>query len=197
MSHRLTRLLRPALLAASMSAGLCQSAMADNIFAYMKGTRQGVLQGEVTQKGHEGSTWVRSFDLGVDVPRDPATGQVTGRKRFKPATFLHDGTNKMAVQLAQALAINEVLADVTIQVFTPPMKAATGMGGEVLSMTLKFTNAALVGLNFHTVPTGPAPHPALAVPQLMQEVSFTYQRLEITDHQSGVITVYEPNNSQI
>lgn len=180
----------PLALVASM--GFSQAASADTIVAFMKAARQGVLQGEVAQRGREGSTLVRVLDLGHEVPRDAATGQATGRKRFKPVTFLHDGSNKMAVQLSQALANNELLQDVTIQVWTPPARGAgAGAGVEVQAMTFKFTNALLAHINYVTVPTTPAPHPGMAGSQLMQEVSFTYQRLEITDHQSGAVTVLD------
>jgi type VI secretion system secreted protein Hcp len=160
-------------------------AMAHDIFMFAKGVKQGILTGDVTQKGREGATHVLKLQHEVVSPRDAASGQATGRVQLRPLVMTHtfDG---MAVSLFRAGTTNEVLADVTSQVF-----GQGNQGTNSLAQTIKLTNASVVSATTSTVTQ------SNGVLQLMQELSFGYQKIEVTDDLSNVTTVADSMGGNI
>lgn len=78
------------------------------IYGTCTGAKQGVIKGDVTAKHHEGQWAITSLTHGVDSPRDPATGQVTGRRRHQPISFTMN-VDRATAGLLQALVSNERL----------------------------------------------------------------------------------------
>ena len=58
--------------------------MALNAYLKLKGQKQGVVKGSVTQKGREGKIMVISAHHEVVSPTDPASGLATGKHLHKP-----------------------------------------------------------------------------------------------------------------
>lgn len=152
---------------------LATSAAAESIYAFVKGAKQGVLRGEVTYKGHEGSTKVTKLTHTIDVPMDPVSGLPTGRRIHRPFTLTHS-LGAMAVQLLAAESMNENLPEVIVQIWdTDPS------GREVLATNIKLTNAIIASISTKAAPQGNAL-------EVVQEVSFTYQKIEVTDVRSNI-----------
>jgi type VI secretion system secreted protein Hcp len=170
-------------LAALLSALLSVTpvAHADAIYLFATGAKTGVLKGEVTQKGREGSSEVTHLQHEIISPRDPASGMATGRRQHKPLVLSHP-FGVMAVQLMNAAATNEVLRDVTIKVWGQDVQ-----GRDTLHTTIRLTNASVASVSMSTVGQ------ARAV-QMMQDVALTYQKIEVTDNVGNVVMTDDFNS---
>jgi type VI secretion system Hcp family effector len=174
---------------AALASSWCLSSQAEDMsYGRITASKQGVLQGEIRQKGREFTTLVRLLQTGLEKPRD-ASGNIAGRSQFRPLIISHSATSTMAVQLVQAASTNEVLQEVKIQVWTP---SQAQRGTETNTLTIRLINAFVVSINYNTVATTPGASPAVSPSELMQDVGFSYQRMEITDPVSNVTTVIEP-----
>ncbi|HEY4930932.1 MAG TPA: Hcp family type VI secretion system effector [Terriglobales bacterium] len=148
------------------------------LMAYMtvKGQKQGILKGSVTQKGREGSIQVIAYHHNIVSPRDPQSGLPTGQRLHKPFTVLKV-TDKATPPLYTALCTNENLTEVTINFWKPQIKAGTGTGSEVQYYTVKLTNANIASIAA-MMPN--VEDPAQQKFDMQEEVAFTYQKIEWT-----------------
>lgn len=96
------------------------------------------IEGEVVQKGREGWIQVFAFSHEVVSPRDPATGQATGKRQHQPFRCVL-AQSKATPLLFAALAKNEKIPKVTINFF----KASQTSGVETLYYKIELTNASL------------------------------------------------------
>lgn len=173
MLHSKTFVVSRAAMLLALLGAAC-AAHADTIYAFATGTKSGVIKGAVYAKGHEGATEVLRLQHEIVTARDAATGMATGKRQHKPLVLTH-AFGSMAIQFMAAAATNEVLKDVTIQVWSPDLQ-----GREVLRTTFKLTNASVASVSLATTGTARAL-------QVLQDVSFTYQKIEITDNPSGIV----------
>lgn len=173
-----------AVMAVSMALPLTSSA--DQYFLKVTGKKQGAMVGGVTQKGREGQIAVQNFRYEVTSPRDPQSGLPTGKRMHKPFTIVMEW-DRSSPLLFNALVNNENLPTVELHVWGPQMKAAMGMGSEVEISTFKLTNANLASWRILTE----APNTAAGVPSaksnVLVEVSFTFQKIEMTHLNGGVM----------
>jgi len=153
-----------------------------NAYMTIKGQKQGLIQGGVTQKGREGKIMVIGYSHEVVSPRDAASGLPTGKRQHKPLTVTAEW-DIATPKLYTALFTNETLPEVTIDFWTPQMMAAGGTGAEVQYMTIKLTNASIASIHSQMLNNK---NPELTRYREYCEVSFTYQRIEITNKQTGV-----------
>lgn len=80
-------------------------------YMYVKGKKQGNIQGSVTQKGRQGSIAVIAYHHSIVSPRDPQSGLPTGQRMHKPFTVVKT-TDKATPPLYTALCTNEDLLEV-------------------------------------------------------------------------------------
>ena len=81
--------------------------MAFNAFVSIKGTKLGQCKGDSTNPGRKDWSNVLAFSFDVISPRDPDSGFVSGRRHYKPVSFLKQWD--AASPLLAALVTNEVL----------------------------------------------------------------------------------------
>jgi type VI secretion system secreted protein Hcp len=146
-------------------------------FSEVNGEKQGKFKGGVIQKGREG--WIEIIESSHQIisPRDPASGQATGKRSHKPMRLrmYYDMSLPMWYQ---SLVYNESLKSVTIAYFSPnKLGTAGGQGVETLTYEIKLTNAFVAGLEFH-MPNNK--NPDLMKYENTMSVELVYQKIEGT-----------------
>jgi len=116
-----------------------------------------------------------TFDYGVVIPRDPATGRALG-KVHKPVRIKKEW-GAPSPQLFQALTRNELLTAVVIDFF-----GNDPTGQIVLDHTIKLTNAFVTSIEHHSDALLVAPNMPLL--PAMETVEFVFQQIELIDHKS-------------
>jgi type VI secretion system secreted protein Hcp len=144
---------------------------APEFYVSVTGSIQGPFKGEVFTKGLEGKFAGLGFDYELVSPRDPASGQASGKRHHKPVRIkkLYGPTS---VQFYTALTKNEPLVVVMDFMATDPS------GIMVLDHTIKLTNASVASLRMHSDKEASPAVPPTDVIELV------FQQIEITDHRS-------------
>jgi type VI secretion system secreted protein Hcp len=132
--------------------------MAGNFFISIKGNKQGQFKAETGKNSTE--IPIYGFSYGVTSPRDPATGQSTGKRQHKPITIYKEW-GVCSVQMFQALVTNEVLE--------PDGKEAT-------YMEIRLTNAAISATQVDPQRLDDAP---VWTDHEIEQVSLTFEKIEI------------------
>lgn len=145
--------------------------MALSGYLTLTGTRQGPILGSVTQKGREGSIEIISFFHEIVAPRNPASGRPKGKRMHKRFTMTKQ-VDRASPILYYVLTNNENLTDVTLRLYHP-----TANGVERHSFTVRLINATIASIQFRLPNTQHPRHSRL--PEL-EEIAFTYQRIEWT-----------------
>ncbi len=163
--------------------------MAYEAYIKIKGSKQGQFKGEATKPQRQ-DQWapIVAFTMGVESPRDAATGQAAGKRQYKPITIVKEW-GASSPQLLAACSTNEVLTEVDLEfVWTNPA------GVETVAQTVKLTNASISAIErFTGNPDGtPASGHSKASHVLEYErVSFVFQKIEVTD--VGAKTAFADN----
>ena len=110
----------------------------------VKGQKTGVFKGDSLQKGHQDQIVLSAFALDVVSPRDPASGQATGRRIYKPIMVTKE-LNQSSPQFMNAVATNENLTTVVINFYQ-----TTRTGTEVNFYRVTLTNAHITEVSQHT-----------------------------------------------
>ncbi len=153
-----------------------------NAYMSIKGQKQGVIVGGVTQKGRDGKIMVIAYNHEVASPRDAASGLPTGKVQHKPLEVTVEW-DIATPKLYTALLTNETLPEVTIDFWTPQlMSAVGGTGAEVQYMTVKLTNASIAYIRSRMLNNK---NPELTRYKEFAEIGFTYQKIEITNKTNG------------
>ena len=153
--------------------------MATQFFVTVTGKTQGAFKGESTQKGREGKIQGVAFSYGVISPRDPASSLPTGKRQHQPVVFSKEW-GASSPQFYQAIYTNEVLTTVLFEFF---VQKTTNI--LVLDHTIKLTNASISAVR-QTLPDN---QPANSVdPRELQEISLTFQKIEIVSTTGGTQT---------
>lgn len=105
-------------------------------------------------------------------PRDPASGQATGKRMHKPFVITKE-LDASSPLLYAAFTTNETLPTWELQFCAP----AVGTGTEVMRYTVQLTNACISGIRFHMLNNK---NPELARYAEFEEIAFTYQRIDWT-----------------
>ena len=152
----------------------------------IKGRKQGQFKGEGFQS-KRGNKWIPilAFGYAVQSPRDLATGQATGKRQHKPVVVTK-AWGAATPQLFQALTTNEILDSVDIEFFK-----VNPNGEEYLYHTVKLTNASIVEIKQYTreYELESAGHPEGVDPVELEDVSFTFQKIEIENKDGKTTTV--------
>jgi type VI secretion system secreted protein Hcp len=146
----------------------------------LKGQKQGVIKGPVTQKGRENSILVHSFSNQILSPRDPSSGLPTGKRQHKPVFILKE-VDKTSPQLWTALVNNENLTEWELKCWS-----TTATGLEKQTYTIELTNASIASIREY-MPDNE--DPAKANLPLLEEISFVYQKIQWTWTDGGVTAI--------
>jgi type VI secretion system secreted protein Hcp len=131
----------------------------------IEGQMQGVISGKAGILGSR-------FSHGMKSPRDAASGLATGKRQHLPVTYTKT-VGLASPQLMSALARNELLKSVVVSV-----PGADGGPGYII----KLSNANVSEIKQYTeVVNGRA--------TVLEDVSFTYQKIEVQDLGTGVVAV--------
>jgi type VI secretion system secreted protein Hcp len=148
-----------------------------NGYLTIAGQKQGAMNGTVTEKGKENSILIHAFSCEVISPRDPATGQATGKAQHEPVTILKD-VDKTSPLLWTALVNNETLTTWILRFFSTD---ATGLATQVYTVTL--TNASIGSITQSMLDNEDAANTTLP---LQEELTFSYQKIQWTWTDGGV-----------
>lgn len=152
--------------------------MALAFYATIKGQKQGVIKGDVTQKGREGTILGQALSHDVISPRDAASGLPTGKRMHRPLTFTTPW-GSATPKLYTAMFNNENLTSVELRFWrpAPASQAGASVGAEVQFMTITLTNASLSDIQSRVADVT---DPTLMKRPEYHELSFTYQKIQIT-----------------
>lgn len=153
-----------------LSFGLC-TASADEVYATIQGRNQETIGGRIH---------VIDFQYQVTSPRDPATGQATGKRQHKPIVITKQ-IDAGSPLLFNALVTNETLASVILEFFHEA-KATRPY------YRIQLTKAAVSGISqrLDNFPPDRNPialnerRPTLSANAMyVENVSFVFQKIEI------------------
>jgi type VI secretion system secreted protein Hcp len=116
------------------------------------------------------------FSMQLNSSRDMATGLPNGRKQYSPLTFTKVW-GPSSPQFLQVAATNENLTTVTFE-----FSRTVQTGEVVVFQVIKLTNASVSSVRRYIgVPNGNEP----VDPRELEDISFTFQKIEVTDNASG------------
>jgi type VI secretion system secreted protein Hcp len=146
----------------------------------IRGAKQGPFKGDSTARGQEKWIHCSQFLLSLTSPRDAATGMATGKRQYAPIVITKEW-DAASPQIFQAAATNEVLPQVELEFLR------TGPQGiESVFETVTLTNATISAvkqyIGFPDAGEPPNPHP-------LENVSFTFQKIEITNAEGKTMAV--------
>jgi type VI secretion system secreted protein Hcp len=137
----------------------------------------GIKQGRFKADSPRGTQALRLI-YEAKSPRDPATGQASGKRQHGPVCFTKE-LGASSPQLFQSLVTNEVLKSVLFRYLkTNPN------GEEYVYYTLKLTNATIANYKqisgyTDSATTATAKHAALYDTSTQEEVCLVFQRIEM------------------
>jgi type VI secretion system secreted protein Hcp len=157
--------------------------MALNAYLNLKGQKTGQIKGSVTQKGRENTIEVSAFNHEIVSPRDSASGLPTGKRMHKPFVITKE-LDKSTPLLYTALVTNEKLTQFELKCFAPSVGGRIGgVGVETNHFTIKLTNANIVSIRSVMSNNNISD---LATLPVMEEITFTYQKIEWTWVDGGI-----------
>jgi type VI secretion system secreted protein Hcp len=132
--------------------------------------------GPITGDGPDGSVVVLGFEHEIISPRDPATGQATGRRQHKPVRIVKS-IDKSSPLLYRAIATNEILPTVEFR-----FRRSTEKGAEIY-YKVTLTNASIAAIRQWKPNTRDLSADRAGD---LEEVSFTYQTITWRFEEGGV-----------
>ena len=119
-----------------------------------------------------------NISYAIQSPRDIATGLASGKRRHEPIKIIKEW-GAASPQFLNSLANNKVLPKLNLNFLkTNPQ------GIFQPYFTINLTNAALAGYRRKPLPPHPPKHRLLDTYEL-EEIAFTFQKIEITNHSGG------------
>lgn len=157
--------------------------MALNAYLTLRGQQQGLIKGSVTIKGRENTIMVIAVSHEIISPRNPASGQASGKRQHKPLVITKE-LDKSSPILYNSLCNNENITEFKLQ-FWGPKKTAAGAptGLEFQHYTIQLTNARIADISFKMLNTK---NPDLVKYAEYEEVSFVYESIEWTWTDGGI-----------
>ncbi len=184
-THIRTLLVLAACLTTTLSVLAQSSAANSTVFMRLVGP-DGAMEGEVVSKGREGWHRVQGFSHEIISPRDAASGLPTGKRQHTPFRVIKL-INKSSPLLLSALGKNQQLPTVEVSIWTP-----TNIGTEERVVTYKLVNAGIASIR-PWMPNKNDPQTTNYPPA--EELSLTYQSIEVTSHNGNVIATDTWNGS--
>jgi type VI secretion system secreted protein Hcp len=150
---------------------------AEHIYCSFIGTKQGKFQGDHGLNGDATQIPVMSFMQELAVPFDPASGLITGRRQHSPISITKSIDRSSPLFFAAA-ATNETLTSVTCTLY----RDADRGGASIPYFRIALTRAAIVDVK--DMGDGASGDPRGAD---RERISFVYQKIELTDVESGTV----------
>jgi type VI secretion system secreted protein Hcp len=150
--------------------------MAYEFYVTVEGTKQGKFKGESIRDAHKEKIGGLSFEYEIVSPRDAATGQASGKRQHKPITITKEW-GPSSPQIFQALATNEVLKKVLFEFFK-----TDDSGKEVCYQTIALENGTISKLRQYSGQAGGAKHGEEHDTHELEDVSFTFQKITMTNN---------------
>ena len=156
--------------------------MAYEFYISITGTKQGKFKGDAG--GEKGSKPSRAkgkiagikYSAETTSPRDPATGQATGKRIHKPIVITKEW-DAASPQIFSALVTNETLKSVLFE-----FVKADAAGHEEIYYTVTLTNAVVSNVHSYLDLTDTSGDKFDA--RELEDVSFVFQRIEIENKES-------------
>jgi type VI secretion system secreted protein Hcp len=163
---------------AGLMLAVALPASATDIYCTVVGARQGTFQGDPVARGNATQIAVYALTQELKVPFDAASGQSTGKRQHSPLTIVKE-LDKSSPQFFTAAATNEVLKSVTCTLYRN-----SGNGQTRAYFKIALTNATIVELK----DSGDGVNGA-AQGDERERISFSYQKIELTDFDSNITAV--------
>ncbi len=147
------------------------------VFMTLTGKTQGLIRGEVTQRGRENQHSLLAYSHEIVTPRDAASGLPSGKRQHQPfrvVKLINQGSPRMMT----AMTSSEPLSSVVIDVWSPN---SAGVEAKLLTYTL--TNARIVSLRPWMPNRSDAS--ALNYPPA-EEIAFVYESIKVTFVNGGI-----------
>lgn len=161
------------LLATVLFISININAQTIKLYVSVKGAKQGNINGGVTEKGKENKIAAYSYSY---------TASNSAGKKSQTGITITKSIDKSSPLLYTALATNENLTEVIMQ-FWEPMTSASGNGSMKQFYTVKLTGATITRINQTSAVTDANKTGA----QLMEEITFSYQKIEMTITDGGIM----------
>jgi type VI secretion system secreted protein Hcp len=154
--------------------------MALSAYLTLVGQKQGAINGSVTEKTHENSILVHGYDNLITSPRDQTSGLPTGKRIHQPITITKE-LDRSSVPLWNALVNNENLTTWQLKLWlTTSMELSTQI------YTVSLTNAIVTSIRDYR---SDIPTEATASGAALQDVTFTYQKIQWTWTDGGLTAI--------
>jgi type VI secretion system secreted protein Hcp len=143
----------------------------------LEGEKQGKIEGFCDMKGREGTILVYGMNHDIHIPRDPQSGQPSGKRIHGPLTLTKE-YDKSSPKIYQALCTGERMKKVEIKWYRIAKD-----GTEEHYFTHSLQNAIVVSVKPYT--------PIVFLPENepyrhMEEIAFTYSKIKWTWEPDGV-----------
>jgi type VI secretion system secreted protein Hcp len=159
------------------------AAQSHPFYVTVKGQTQGIFKADVVRvplvKLAEAQIEGIKFSMQITSPRDAASGLPTGKRQYSPITFTKLW-GPSSPQFLLALSRNEVLTSVTFQFLK-----AMPTGQEVVFQVITLTNATVSSVRRYIGLAGANEAPDT---RELEDISFTFQKIEVTDKAAGGAT---------
>ena len=155
--------------------------MPHEAYVRITGKKQGAFKGESPRTTDTGQ-WMEvvAFSMDLESPRDLSTGQASGKRQYKPVTFVK-AWGAASPQVLTACATNEILTEVVFQFIK------TNQNGEqYVYQAVTLTNATVSEV-FRFMGDPEANHTPRLRPSeytdtsALERVKLTFQKIEIED----------------
>lgn len=140
-----------------------------------KGQVYGMTLGSKTVTPRSVGVEVRGWNYEVQAPRDAASGLASGKRQHSPLTITKE-TDLASPQLLNAKWKGELLATIDLN-----FVKKSSQGAEQPYFTITLTNATIAGYRRYT----PKPHSKALSTHELEEIAFTFQKIEISDVSGG------------
>ncbi len=146
--------------------------MAERAFITITGQSQGMFAGDGGGGKSKNRIRIYSYSFAGHSPRDPATGQATGRRQYHPVIVSKEW-GIASPEVWTAFANNERLTEVLIEFI-----ASNPHGIEQVDHTIKLTNATISEVRDITERVPP---PDGTEMRPLHEISFVFEKIEMQD----------------
>lgn len=143
----------------------------------VSGQNQGKIEGSTKVQGHEGKILVQAVDHTIEIPKNPQTGQPSGKRQHGAMTITKE-IDKSSPKLYQALTSGEQLTQVLLEFYRISPK-----GLEEKYYTAELSNAVLTNMKSWT-PN--ALHPDNRQMGHMEDLAFSYEKIVWTYVPDGI-----------
>lgn len=150
--------------------------MAYEFYVTIEGKKQGAFKGESVRAAHAAKIAGLSYEHEIVSPRDIASGQASGKRQHYPIKITKEW-GPASPQLMVALTTNEALPKVLFEFYK-----TTPEGVEEVYYKITLTNATISRIKYVTgagESAGTAKTQASYDTHELEEVSFTYQKIEV------------------